>query len=53
VAARPGWKSITAVRDGGVVAINDSIASQWGPNVVTLVKDVEAGLRRLAKRLHA
>lgn len=50
VASRPGWKDITAVKDSGVVGVNDSVASQWGPNVVTLVRDVEAGLRRVAER---
>jgi iron complex transport system substrate-binding protein len=53
VAARPGWKSIAAVRTGGVVALNDSVASQWGPNVVTLERDVEAALGRLATRDHS
>jgi iron complex transport system substrate-binding protein len=53
VAARPGWKSIAAVRTGGVVGINDSVASQWGPNVVTLERDVEASLARLATKDHA
>ena len=53
VAARPAWQNLRAVKDGGVVALNDSIASQWGPNIVTLVRDVEAGLRRVASHLGA
>jgi iron complex transport system substrate-binding protein len=53
VAKRPGWGSIAAVRTGGVVGVNDSVASQWGPNVVTLERDVEAGLSRLATKDHA
>ncbi|MGH9103961.1 MAG: ABC transporter substrate-binding protein [Acidimicrobiales bacterium] len=37
VAARPGWSGMTAVRDGEVVALNDDVASRWGPRVVDLV----------------
>lgn len=40
VAARPGWAGLTAVRDGGVVALDDDIASRWGPRVVDLVRTV-------------
>jgi iron complex transport system substrate-binding protein len=53
VAERPGWQSIAAVRTGGVVGINDSVASQWGPNVVTLERDVETSLSHLATKDHA
>jgi iron complex transport system substrate-binding protein len=53
VAARPGWSSIAAVRTGGVVGVNDSIASQWGPNVVSLERDVETALSHLATTDHA
>ncbi len=37
VAARPGWSTLTAVTDGGVVALDDDIASRWGPRVVELL----------------
>jgi len=37
---RPGWKNITAVADGGVLAVNDDIASRWGPRVVDFVQQV-------------
>ena len=50
VAKRPGWKAIAAVRTGDVVGINDSVASQWGPNVVTLERNVEGALSRLAAK---
>jgi iron complex transport system substrate-binding protein len=53
VAKRPGWSSIAAVKTGGVIPVNDSIASQWGPNVVTLERDVEAALGKLATKDHA
>lgn len=34
VAARPGWDVLTAVTNGGVVELDDDIASRWGPRVV-------------------
>jgi iron complex transport system substrate-binding protein len=37
VAARPGWDTITAVRDGNVVALDGDIAGRWGPRTVDLV----------------
>ncbi|WP_307867630.1 ABC transporter substrate-binding protein [Umezawaea beigongshangensis] len=40
VAQRPGWASVTAVREGGVVALDDDVASRWGPRVVDLVRTV-------------
>jgi iron complex transport system substrate-binding protein len=40
VKARPGWGGLTAVRAGQVVALNDSVASRWGPRVVDLVKAI-------------
>ena len=53
VATRPGWKDVAAVRDNGVVGVNDSVASQWGPNVVTLVRHVAAALRNVASKRNA
>jgi iron complex transport system substrate-binding protein len=40
VAARPGWKDIAAVRNGNVVALEDDVASRWGPRVVDLMKQI-------------
>jgi iron complex transport system substrate-binding protein len=45
VAARPGWSSIAAVRNRAIVAVDDSIASRWGPRVVNFVRAVAAALR--------
>lgn len=45
VAARPGWSSIAAVRNGGVVALDDDVASRWGPRVVELLREVIAAVR--------
>jgi iron complex transport system substrate-binding protein len=40
VASRPGWSNITAVKTGNVVAVDDSIASEWGPRIVGFVQAV-------------
>jgi iron complex transport system substrate-binding protein len=38
VGARKGWSEITAVKTGQIVALDDDIASRWGPRVVDLVQ---------------
>jgi iron complex transport system substrate-binding protein len=38
VAKRPGWAGLTAVQKGQVVALDDAIASRWGPRVVDLLR---------------
>jgi iron complex transport system substrate-binding protein len=40
VRARTGWANITAVKNGNVIALDDDIASRWGPRVVDLVKAI-------------
>jgi iron complex transport system substrate-binding protein len=42
VAARDGWDQITAVKAGGVVELDDDVASRWGPRVVDLLKTIAA-----------
>ncbi|MFD2467693.1 ABC transporter substrate-binding protein [Amycolatopsis silviterrae] len=43
VRARPGWNTVTAVRRNQIVALDDDIASRWGPRVVELVRAVADG----------
>jgi len=38
VARRPGWGRIAAVRNGQVVAVDDDVASRWGPRIVQLLR---------------
>jgi iron complex transport system substrate-binding protein len=38
VAARDGWGAIKAVTTGGVVEMDDDIASRWGPRVVDYLR---------------
>ena len=40
VAARPGWNTLKAVKNGNVVELNDDLASRWGPRVVDLARSV-------------
>lgn len=45
VAARPGWDTIAAVAGGGVIEMDDDIASRWGPRIadyITLVGEAVA-----------
>jgi iron complex transport system substrate-binding protein len=46
VAKRPGWSGLAAVKAGHVIALNDDIASRWGPRVTDLLRTVEAGLAK-------
>lgn len=38
VAARDGWEGLTAVQTGGVIEMDDDIASRWGPRVVEYLR---------------
>jgi iron complex transport system substrate-binding protein len=48
VAARPGWGAISAVTNGGVVEMDDDIASRWGPRVVEYMQAVADAVQRVA-----
>jgi iron complex transport system substrate-binding protein len=45
LAKRPGWADIAAVQNHDVIALNDDVASRWGPRVVDLVQALGAGLK--------
>lgn len=44
-ASRPGFGQLKAVRNGRVVALDDDIASRWGPRVVDLLRQVVQATR--------
>lgn len=48
IAARPGWGSMTALKRGNVVALDDDIASRWGPRVVQLLQVVDEAAAKAA-----
>lgn len=50
VAARPGWSHIAAVRNGTVVPVSDTVASEWGPQIVQFVKTIASAVRRAEAR---
>jgi len=48
VAARAGWETILAVKSGDVIAIDDDIASRWGPRLVDYVRLVAGAVSGLS-----
>jgi iron complex transport system substrate-binding protein len=46
VAQRPGWDEVAAVRNDAVVAIDDDIASRWGPRIPVFVARVVEAMER-------
>ncbi|MEV1288258.1 ABC transporter substrate-binding protein [Micromonospora sp. NPDC049679] len=40
VKARSGWVGVTAVKNSQVVALDDDIASRWGPRAVELLRTI-------------
>lgn len=49
VKARAGWATVTAVRNTQVVALDDDIASRWGPRVVDLLRAAAAAITAAPK----
>jgi iron complex transport system substrate-binding protein len=50
VDARPGWSNIAAVKNGDVLAVNDDIASRWGPRVVDFVQLVANKVKEIQRK---
>ena len=46
VAKRPGWDVIPAVKDGEVIALNDDVASRWGPRLPQLVQQIAQAVEK-------
>lgn len=47
VRTRPGWSAINAVRNGAVVPVDDSIASEWGPRIAVFMRTIANELKTL------
>ena len=47
VGARPGFSDLSAVKHGHVVALDDDIASRWGPRVVQLLTVIVKAAKKL------
>jgi iron complex transport system substrate-binding protein len=51
VAARPGWNVITAVKEGGVVPLDDDVASRWGPRIVDYLRTVADAVNQVGQKV--
>ena len=47
VAKRAGWNQIDAVKGGNVIALDDDVASRWGPRIVDFLRTVSEALNAL------
>jgi len=50
IGARPGWSTLTAVRSGDVVMLDDAESSRWGPRIVDLIRTVSDAVAKAARR---
>jgi len=50
VAARPGWRVISAVKSGQVVEVDDDVASRWGPRLIDFLPAVAPHVQQLEKQ---
>jgi iron complex transport system substrate-binding protein len=46
VSKRPGWDRIAAVERGGVIPLDDDVASRWGPRVVDYLRVIADAVAR-------
>jgi iron complex transport system substrate-binding protein len=46
VASRAGWSQVDAVKSHRVIAVDDSVASRWGPRLVNFVAAIAAAAKR-------
>ncbi len=46
LAARPGWSGIAAVKQHRVIAVDDSVASRWGPRIVDFARAIAAAAKK-------
>jgi len=47
VKTRAGWAGVTAVSRGQVVALDDDVASRWGPRVVDLARTIADAVNKV------
>jgi iron complex transport system substrate-binding protein len=46
VAARPGWATVPAVKNNQITALNEDIASRWGPRLPELVSAIAQAVQK-------
>lgn len=49
VTERPGWASVTAVKDGTIYVLDDDLSSRWGPSLPEFVQSVADALIELSE----
>lgn len=47
LAKRPGWSDLDAVKNKGVVELNDDVASRWGPRLPEFVKTIGDAVQKV------
>jgi iron complex transport system substrate-binding protein len=47
LADRPGWAEMTAVHNGSIAALDEYLASNWGPRVVELLQSIADAVTEL------
>lgn len=48
VSARPGWNTLNAVANGRVIALDDDVASRWGPRIVDFIRSISEAVASMA-----
>jgi iron complex transport system substrate-binding protein len=48
IAKRPGWSKLSAVKNDQVIALDDAVASRWGPRIADLAKQVGDAVQKAA-----
>jgi iron complex transport system substrate-binding protein len=46
VSARPGWSGVPAVKSKQIIALNDDVASRWGPRLPQLVAQIAQAVEK-------
>jgi iron complex transport system substrate-binding protein len=46
LAKRPGWKSLSAIKNDQVIQLDDDLASRWGPRIVDLAQAIGAAVTK-------
>ena len=47
VASRPGWEQMSAVQAERIIALDEDIASRWGPRIVDFLEMLAADLEAM------